>query len=150
MLWERASSGTRRRSSNTPHSGIDCAALDETHQTLDLAELDNRRIRRVNLATGIVSTIAGNGKKGVPADGADARSSPLVNPRAVALDRRANVYILERSGHALRVVDGAGKVRTVAGGGRQRDSGEGGDGRRARLNGQKHLCLDPARQRADC
>jgi sugar lactone lactonase YvrE len=122
--------------------GIYCVALDETAQTLDLADLDNRRIRRVNLLTGIVSTIAGNGKKGVPDDGAPAPSSPLVDPRAVANDGHGNVYILERSGHALRVVDRAGKIRTVAGDGRQGDSGDGGDARRARLNGPKHLCVD--------
>ncbi len=122
--------------------GIYCLALDETAQTLDLADLDNRRIRRVNLATGLVSTIAGNGNKGVPADGADAQSSPLVDPRAVAVDARGNVYILERSGHALRVVDRSGKIRTVAGDGRQGDSGDGGAARRARLNGPKHLCVD--------
>jgi DNA-binding beta-propeller fold protein YncE len=122
--------------------GIYCIALDETHQTLDLADLDNRRIRRMNLATRIVSTIAGNGQKGVPPDGADAQSSPLVDPRAVAPDRRGNVYILERSGHALRVIDRAGKIRTVAGDGRQGDQGDGGDARRARLNGPKHICVD--------
>lgn len=86
--------------------------------------------------------MAGNGKKGVPADGAEAASAPLVNPRAVALDGRGNVYILERSGHALRVVDRSGKLRTVVGDGRPGDSGDGADARHARLNGPKHLCVD--------
>ncbi len=122
--------------------GIYCIALDEAGQTLDLVDLDNRRIRRVDLKTGIVSTIAGNGKKGVPADGDDARSAPLVDPRAVALDGRGNVYILERSGNALRVVDRAGKIRTVAGTGKAGDSGDNGDARHAQLNGPKHLCVD--------
>ena len=122
--------------------GIYCLALDEAGQTLDLADLDNRRIRRVDLKTGTVSTVAGNGKKGVPGDGDDARSSPLVDPRAVALDGRGNLYILERSGHALRVVDRSGKIRTVAGTGKPGDSGDGGDARAARLNGPKHLCVD--------
>ena len=116
--------------------------LDEAGQTLDLADLDNRRIRRVDLKTGTVSTVAGNGKKGVPSDGDDASSSPLVDPRAVAIDGRGNLYILERGGHALRVVDRAGKIRTVAGTGKQGDSGDGGDARAARLNGPKHLCVD--------
>ena len=121
--------------------GIYCLALDEANQTLCLADLDNRRVRQIDLKTGIVSTIAGNGKKGVPADGDVALRAPLVDPRAVALDGRGNLYILERSGHALRVVDRSGKIRTVAGTGKPGDSGDGGDARLARLNGPKHLCV---------
>ena len=123
--------------------GIYCLALDEAGQTIDLADLDNRRIRRVDLKTGIVTTVAGNGKKGVPADGAEARSAPLVDPRAVAIDGRGNLYILERGGNALRVVDRSGKIRTVAGTGKPGDSGDGDDARQAQLNGPKHLCVGP-------
>lgn len=124
--------------------GIYCLALDEGGQTLDLADLDNRRVRRVDLRTGIVSTVAGNGNKGVPTDGDDARSAPLVDPRAVALDGRGSLYILERGGHALRVVDRSGKIRTVAGTGKAGNEGDGGDARRATLNQPKHLCVDGA------
>jgi hypothetical protein len=122
--------------------GIYCLALDEAEQTLDLADLDNRRVRRINLKTGIVTTVAGNGKKGIPADGDLALSAPLMDPRAVAIDGRGNLYILERGGHALRVVDRAGKIRTVAGIGRPGNSGDGADARQAKLNGPKHLCVD--------
>ncbi len=62
--------------------------------------------------------------------------------RAAAVDRKGNVYILERSGHALRVVDREGKIRTVAGTGKPGNSGDGGDARAATLNGPKHLCVD--------
>jgi DNA-binding beta-propeller fold protein YncE len=123
--------------------GIYCLALDQANQTLCLADLDNRRVRQIDLKTGIVSTLAGNGKKGVPVDGDDARTSPLVDPRAVALDGQGSVYILERSGHALRVVDRTGKIRTLAGTGQAGDSGDGGDARQARMNGPKHLCVSP-------
>ena len=124
-------------------NGIYCIALDEGEAVLYLADLENRRIRAVDLKTGVVSTIAGNGSKGVPEDGADARSAPLVDPRAVAVDGRGNVYILERGGHALRVVNPAGKIRTLAGTGTKGSSGDGGDARKATLNGPKHLCVDP-------
>jgi DNA-binding beta-propeller fold protein YncE len=122
--------------------GVYCVALDPKRKRLYLADLDNRRIRAVDLKTGIVTTVAGNGNKGVPPDGADATKAPLVDPRAVAADADGNVYILERAGHALRVVDARGRIRTVAGTGKAGASGDGGDARRAMLNEPKHLCID--------
>jgi len=122
--------------------GIYCVALDARAERLYLADLDNRRIRVIQLDTGTVTTVAGSGERGVPEDGALARTAPLVDPRAVAVDGKGNVYILERNGHALRVVDTAGKIRTVAGSGKKGFSGDGGDARQATLNGPKHLCID--------
>ncbi len=121
---------------------IYCAALDAKGEKMYLADLDNRRIRVLNLESGIVETVAGNGQRGVPRDGAEARNAPLVDPRAVAVDGKGNIYILERGGHALRVVDAEGKIRTVAGTGKQGFGGDGGDALRAQLNGPKHLCVD--------
>ena len=97
----------------------------------------------MDVATGVVSTVAGNGEKGVPKDGADARESPMIDPRAVATDGKGNVYILDRGGNALRVVDRAGKIRTLAGTGEKGSSGDGGPARLAKLNGPKHLCVAP-------
>jgi DNA-binding beta-propeller fold protein YncE len=122
--------------------GIYCLALDAKSEKLYLADLDNRRIRVVNLRSGIVETVAGNGERGIPKDGAEAKKAPLVDPRAVAVDAKGNIYILERAGHALRVVDAEGKIRTVAGSGKKGFSGDDGDARRAEFNGPKHLCVD--------
>jgi len=88
-----------------------------------LVDLGNRRIRAVE--NGTIRTVAGNGDKGVPTDGAAAGAAPLVDPRAVARDRQGNVWILERSGNALRVVDKTGLIRTVAGTG---EAGPASDG----------------------
>jgi sugar lactone lactonase YvrE len=49
----------------------------------------------------------------VPEDGAVAINAPLVDPRAATMDAKGNVYLLERGGHALRVVDPAGKIHTL-------------------------------------
>ena len=119
-----------------------CVVLDSKDERLFLADLDNHRIRVVHLQTGLVETVAGNGTRGTPEDGAEGRKAPLVDPRAVAVDAAGNLYILERSGHALRAVDRSGRIRTVAGTGRAGNSGDGGDGRQANLHGPKHLCLD--------
>ena len=122
--------------------GIYCASLDPKGERLFLDDLDNRRIRVVDLKTGQVKTVAGNGERGVPPDGAEAIQSPLVDPRAVTVDGNGNIYILERSGNALRVVTPDGKIRTVAGTGAKGASGDGGEARQATLNGPKHLCID--------
>ena len=122
--------------------GIYCLAFDAKGRNLFFADLDNRRIRAVDLSTGVLRTVAGNGQKGVPVDGADATSQPLVDPRAVTVDGAGNVYIAERNGHALRVVDTAGKIRTVAGTGEKGFSGDGGPGLKAQMNGPKHLGTD--------
>ena len=117
-------------------------ALDPAAQHLYVADIGSRRIRRIALATGLVETVAGNGASGAPADGADAKAAPLLDPRAVAVAPDGGFYILERSGHALRHVDPAGKIRTVAGTGKAGATGDGGDAKLATLNGPKHLCLD--------
>lgn len=122
--------------------GIYCVAFSHDFTKLYLTDLDHRKIHFVDMKTGAIHLVAGNGKKGMPKDGADARQSPLVDPRAACVDRKGNVYILERGGHALRVVDPAGRIRTVAGTGKPGNTGDGGDAREATLNGPKHLCVD--------
>lgn len=117
-----------------------CVALDPADRHLYLADIANRRVRAIDLESGVVRTVAGNGERGAPTDGAIAVESPLVDPRAVAADAEGRVYILERGGHALRVVEPDGTIRTVVGDGTAGYAD--GPGRAARLNSPKHLCLD--------
>jgi sugar lactone lactonase YvrE len=122
--------------------GIYCIAFDRDFSKLVLTDLDNRQIRAVDLKSGVVTLIAGNAQKGNPADGADAKKSPLTDPRAACFDPSGNIYILERGGHALRVVDQQGKIRTIAGTGQKGAGGDDGPAKQAQLNGPKHLCCD--------
>jgi DNA-binding beta-propeller fold protein YncE len=139
---QKGFSGDGGPATQAQFGGVYCVALDPAAERIYLADLDNRRVRAIDLKSGVVTTVAGNGQRGVPEDGAEARSSPLVDPRAVAADGSGNLYILERSGHALRVVDRNGRIRTVAGTGNVGATGDGGDARQATLNGPKHLCID--------
>ena len=75
--------------------------------------------------------------------GSVATEAPLVDPRAVAADKAGRLWILERSGNALRVVEG-GKIRTVAGTGEKGFAGDGGPALKARLDGPKFVWVDPA------
>jgi sugar lactone lactonase YvrE len=119
-----------------------CIAFGPGAKTMYVADIGNRRVRAIDMRTGTVSTFAGNGSKGVPKDGAPAKEQPLVDPRAVTADAKGNVYILERSGHALRVVGPDGTIRTVAGTGKAGKGGDGGPALQAALNGPKFLSID--------
>ena len=119
-----------------------CVTLNPAETVLHIADINNFRIRAVNLQSGLVTTVAGNGRQGIPEDGQKAVDSPLVDPRAVAEDSAGNLYILERGGHALRVVRPDGTIHTVAGTGQ---SGYvDGDAMIAQLASPKHLCIDDA------
>jgi DNA-binding beta-propeller fold protein YncE len=116
--------------------------LDPLGQNLYVADLKNQRVRRIDLRTLVVTTVAGNGKKGTPVEGAAALSSPLNDPRAIIVDAQGQLYILQRGGHDLWKIDADGKLRRIAGTGRKGYSGDNGPARDAQLSGPKHLCFD--------
>ena len=113
-------------------NGTFAVALNKTQDKLFVADLNNRRVRRIDLKAGTVTTVAGNGESAVPMDGGKASQSPLVDPRAVALDSKDNLYILDRRGNALRVVSRDGVIRTVVGPGSVTPE----------MNAPKHLAVD--------
>ncbi len=132
----RGFSGDNGPADKAQFNGIYCISLNPQKTMLVLTDLENKRIRVMDLKTGIVTTAAGNGEKGVPKDGSPAAISPLADPRAAAMDSKGNIYILERGGRALRVVDPAGKIHTLIPGPKAaKDPSE--------IRGPKHLWIDP-------
>jgi DNA-binding beta-propeller fold protein YncE len=122
-------------------AGPYCISVDAAGAKLYIADLT--QVWELEIQSGVLRRLAGNGKKGVPQDGSLAVEAPLVDPRAVAPDRVGNVYILERGGNALRVVDKEGRIRTVVNAsGKVGSHGDGGPALEAGLNGPKHLCVD--------
>jgi len=99
---------------NNP-SGV---ALD-TSGNLYIAECGNHIIRKVS-ASGLISTVAGDGSIGQSGDGGPALSAKLGCPRDLAVDAVGNLYFSDNHFEILiRKVDPAGVISTVAGGGTQ-------------------------------
>src|SRR5262249_5398652 len=63
-----------------------CIAFGPGAKAIYIADIGNRRVRKVDLASGVVTTVAGTGEKGEPKDGELAAKQPLLDPRAVACD----------------------------------------------------------------
>ena len=110
---------------------------------LYIAHANSHRIRRVDGATGIISTVAGNGTTGLSGDGGPATEASLWNPHGVSVDASGNLYIADKSNSCIRRVDGAtGIITTVAGIGTVGFSGDGGPATEARLNSPYGVLVD--------
>jgi sugar lactone lactonase YvrE len=111
---------------------------------LYIADVRGHRIRMVDLKSGMIETFAGTGKGKHDGDSGPASKASIFGARAVAVSPNGDVFILEREGHSLRVVDSkSGLIRTVAGTGVKGDSGDGGPAKKATFNGPKELCVAP-------
>ncbi|PKB71848.1 MAG: hypothetical protein BZY87_03165 [SAR202 cluster bacterium Io17-Chloro-G6] len=80
-----------------------------------IADIQDQRIRRLDLATGVINTFAGNGEKERSGDGKPALQASILGARAVCMDSKGNTYIAEREGNGVRKVDANGEMSTVAG-----------------------------------
>ena len=108
-----------------------------------IADGGSNRILKVN-TTGIISTIAGNGKRGFNGDGGPATSASLYYPSGVAVDPAGNVYIADAGNLRIRKVDTAGIITTIAGNGKEGFSGDGGPATSAELSFPVGVAVDPA------
>ncbi len=107
-------------------SGGGGLALDPQSNIL-IAEFKGNRVRIVNAATGIITTVAGSGALGFFGDGGPAIAASLYNPRAVFADNFGNIFIADINNNRIRKVDAStGTINTFAGSGSQGFSGDGG------------------------
>ncbi|TMA30778.1 MAG: hypothetical protein E6J88_05180, partial [Deltaproteobacteria bacterium] len=87
-------------------------ALDETNGILYIADLSNQRVRMVQLATGLIDTLAGDSNApDVPpyGDGGAARSARIGYPASVAVGPerpQPSVYVTDYSHALIRKIDG--------------------------------------------
>jgi trimeric autotransporter adhesin len=87
---------------------------------------DHHVVRQVNIHTGIVTTIYGNGTPGYSGDGGPATSSTFKQPFAIQFDQNWNMYVTDAAAFVVRKIEATtGIITTVAGSG---VGGGGGDG----------------------
>jgi hypothetical protein len=95
-----------------------------------------------NLATNIITTVAGNGSASFSGDGGWATNASLADPYGVAFDAVGNLYISDAGHQRIRKVDTSGIITTVAGNGGANFSGDGGAAIKAGLNSPWGVALD--------
>lgn len=89
-----------------------------------IADAGNNRIRRIDAATGIISTYAGSGNQGLAGDGQDALEAAFALITGLAVDTTGNLYIADTGNSRIRRVDAASRIiTTIAGKGEAYSSG---------------------------
>ena len=102
---------------------------------LYIADSANHRVRRLNLTTGVIRTIAGIGVAGSTGDAGLASAASLNQPSDIAFDGAGNIFIAEAGGHRVRRISArTGLIKTVVGSGTQGYAGDGGLATAAHLN----------------
>ena len=110
---------------------------------LYFCEVDNHRVRRLDLKTRKMTLIAGNGQRGYRGDGGPAAEASLSAPHELLFDGKGDLYIAERDNHVIRKVDmKTGIISTVAGTGMAGFSGDGGPGTKAQLRQPHSIVMD--------
>lgn len=114
-------------------------------QRLYFCDLDNQRIRRLDLATKQLATIAGDGRRTYGGDGGPALAAALNMPHEICFNTAGDLYIAERDNHVVRKVAlKTGVISTVAGTGTAGFSGDGGPGQDAELRQPHSIAFDPS------
>lgn len=96
-------------------NGPRALALDATGANLYVADANNNTIRKIALATGDVTTLAGSGQAAF-ADGTGTAAA-FNHPSGIAIDATGNLYVADAANNLLRKVTPAGAVTSVAGSG---------------------------------
>ena len=114
----------------------------DAHGNIFIADTGNQRIRRIDVQTGIITTVAGNGGAGYSGELLPALNSKLRNPQGIAVDTEGNIIISDTENSRIRLVDSLGIITTIAGTGSLAYSGDGAPAFKANLRQPRRIELD--------
>lgn len=110
---------------------------------LYVCEVDTHRVRRIDLETGLISTVAGTGDEGYAGDGGPATEAQLNEPYELRFDAAGDLYFVEMQNAVVRKVDmKSGVISTIAGTGEPGFSGDGGPAIAAQFNQPHSIAFD--------
>jgi sugar lactone lactonase YvrE len=113
-------------------------------RNLYIADKSSHRIRKLNLDSGRMTTIAGTGIGNYGGDGGPATAAQLYNPSQLAIDKSGNLYVADTYNNRIRKITPAGIITTVAGTGAAGFNGDGGTATTAQLNNPTSVAVDGA------
>ena len=90
-------------------------ALSADGNWLYIADTENNRIRKINMLTAEVSTVAGTGVAGYSGDGGSAIAAQLNHPVDVVVAADGTLYFSDSRNHIVRRINTSGIISTVAG-----------------------------------
>jgi len=106
---------------------------------------NDHKVRKVEMRTGVIRTVAGTGVQGYSGDEGTALQATFNGPKEIAVDRQDNIFLVDTENHCIRRIDASGgRVTTVAGSGPAGGSGDGGPARAAMLRRPHGACVDDA------
>jgi hypothetical protein len=101
----------------------------------------NNRVRKID-ASGMITTIAGNGSTAYNGENIPATSAGISDPHCLALDQSDNLYITDVGNSRIRKVDNLGIITTIAGTGTHWNSGDGGPATAAEIDFPYGIAVD--------
>jgi DNA-binding beta-propeller fold protein YncE len=100
---EQGYSGDRGPALQATFNGPKEIAIDG-QDNIFLVDTENHCIRRIEAASGLVTTVAGTGQAGGHGDGGPATAARLKRPHGACVDEDGNVYVGDSENHRVRFV----------------------------------------------
>ena len=111
--------------------------------SLYFADSLNERIRAIDLTTGLIRTVAGNGQAAFGGDGGPAVNASFDIPQRIAFDNVGDLFIADTQNNRIREVTPNGIIHTVVGTGQNAFGGDGGPGTAASISTPRGLAVAP-------
>ena len=140
-VWGYSGDGGLAINANINIYGIDASVI-----TLDASGnvyfSEGTRVRKIDIATGIITTVIGTGMNGFSGDGGPAASAQINNAAGLCFDATGNLYIGDNGNYRIRKVNTSGIISTIAGNGNSGYSGDGGPAIAATFLDPHGVCSD--------